>query len=87
MKNKENNMKSFYVNSPNTKSHTISTVNIEAENVDVLIENLLLEFQNSSEEEKNKYRPILKDWLSSMDESVLFQDDEKKVRDFIYEMF
>lgn len=80
-------MKSFYIDPTKSKTHTISTANIETENLDMLVENLLLEFQNSSEEEKSKYRPILKDWLSSMDESVLSQDDENKVRDFLYEMF
>jgi len=80
-------MESFYIDPTKSKAHTISTANIEVEDLDRLIENLLLEFQNSSEEEKNKYRPILKDWLSSMDDSVLSQDDEKKVRDFLYEMF
>lgn len=80
-------MKSFYIDPTESKTHTISTANIETESLDMLVENLLLEFQNSSEEEKSKYRPILKDWLSSMDESVLSQDDENKVRDFLYEMF
>ena len=79
--------KSFYTDINKSGNFTKSASNIEVDKVDQLVENLLKEFDHSSEEEKNKYRPLLKKWLSNMDEAVLHQADEQKTRDFIYEMF
>ncbi len=79
--------KSYYIDINESKNFTKSASNVEVGKVDQLVENLLKEFEHSSEEEKNKYRPILKKWLSNMDEAILHQADEQKTRDFIYEMF
>ena len=79
--------KSFYIDINESENFTRSASSIEVDKVDQLVENLLKEFDHSSDEEKNKYRPILKKWLSNMDEAVLHQADEQKTRDFIYEMF
>ncbi|MGB5982350.1 MAG: hypothetical protein WBG46_09410 [Nonlabens sp.] len=78
---------SFYIIPTNNKNFTRSVKPLETDKVESLVSNLLLEFEQSSDEEKKKYGPILKDWFSSFDEEQLFQEDEKKVRDFIYEMF
>lgn len=78
---------SFYLTVKDEGAHTLSSKAIEEADTSSLIENLLNEFQHSSDEEKNRYRPILAVWFSSLDESILYQDDERKVRDLIYEMF
>ncbi len=78
---------SFYIDINSKGSFTKPATAMEVNKVDQLVENLLSEFDHSTQEEKNKYRPILKKWLSNMDETVLHQADEQKTRDFIYEMF
>lgn len=79
--------KSYFIDKDQKGPFTRSAAPVEADNLSALVDNLLSEFEHSSEAEKSKYRPILMDWLGSMDESTLFQEDERKVRDFIYEMF
>ena len=87
METQEKNTKSFYVAPPKGRAHTISTKAIEVTDQSKLIDNLLNEFTNSSREEKNRYRSMLEEWLSSSDENTLFQEDVNKVKDLIYEMF
>ena len=85
MKSQKSN--SFFLTGVHFKPLTRSTASIEVENRTELIKNLLEEFENSTIEEKEKFCPMLKEWLHKLDENEIYADDQAKVRDFIYEMF
>jgi hypothetical protein len=85
MKSQKTN--SFFLTGVQSKPYTRSTASIEVENRSDLIKNLLEEFENSSEEEKIKFKLLLSEWLDKLDEEEIYTEDQAKVRDFIYEMF
>jgi len=89
MEEKQNNKNSYFIEVEDTGIHTMSTSNIEQNDNIILVESLLNEFQNiiKNDTDKEKYRSLLLEWLTSTDKNIIFQEDIKKVRDLIYEMF
>lgn len=69
------------------KPYCRSAAPLEEEDIARLVENILQEFEQSSLEEREQFRPILEKWLKEMPADILSLDNPQKVRDFIYEMF
>jgi hypothetical protein len=85
MKDQESN--TYFITQVDSKPHVRSTSLIEVTDRLELLNNLLKEFEQSSESQKSEYRELLKEWILNIKETDLHEVDEQKVRDFIYEMF
>lgn len=84
---KNDNKHSYFISKVDSKPHVRSTKPLEVEDRTELLHNLLSEFEQSTSSQKETYHRLLKDWLDRLDESSINNEDEHKVRDFIYEMF
>ena len=92
--NLDESKSTYYIDYKQKGAYTISSLPIEKSNIEDLIEAILEEFTNSSIEEKQAYKPMLKEWLYIYEkqellssEKVLLEKESAEVLDNIYEMF
>lgn len=64
-----------------------SAAPLESEDAAQLVQHILQEFEQTTVEERERFRPILEKWLQEMPADLISMDNPQKVRDFIYEMF
>ncbi len=67
--------------------YTRELLHNEGKNPAEMASALLNEFQLTDEETKEKFRPILEQWLNEMPPDLPDDLRNARVRDFIYEMF
>ena len=78
---------SHWIKVPEKKIYSVSVRPIETESLEELVEAILMEFNQTSDELKPLLKEKLATWLNEMKDSDLELADTEKIRDFIYEMF
>lgn len=83
----DNSKSSFYVEENVNTEYIMPLKNIETKNNSILLNEIIEDFNHSSEEEIESYKPLLNDWLKKIDYKDYLTLEIEKIRHSIYEMF
>lgn len=83
----DKNKSSFYIKETKDQDYIKSTKNIETNNNSILLNQLLKDFDHSSETEIKKHKKLLINWLKKLDSKEYLTNSVENIRHLIYEMF
>lgn len=87
MKLEKNPGESYWISPLAEKGYCVPCDRLESDDIHTLVDAILSEFTQTLPEDHREIRSLLLDWLQEMPEIHEIMIDQRKVRDFIYEMF